>query len=159
MRRGLVLLAAMGLSVPVSIPASAGTSVDIGVTIGGAPPPPVIVVREEPRVVVVPGSSVYVVRDRHRYDYDVFRYGVYWYVYNDGYWYRARWHRGPYRHIRVKYVPRAILAVPAKHWKRHPHGGPPGLMRHGGPPGLMKKRHDRDHEVVVIKEKRRGRRD
>src|SRR5687768_18479244 len=101
MRRGLELLVATGLLVPFSIPASAGTSVGIGVTIGDAPPPPVVVYREEPRVVVVPGSTVYVVRDtRHPMDYDVFRYGVYWYAYNDGYWYRARTHRGPYRHIR-----------------------------------------------------------
>jgi len=147
MRRALWLLVATGL-VWFSKPASGGTSVGIGVTIGDAPPPPVVVIREEPRLIVVPGSTVYVVRDtRYRPDYDVFRYGVFWYIYNDGYWYRARKHRGPFRAIGANYVPRAIMVVPAKHWKRHPHGGPPGQM---------KKAHRHDgHDVVVVKEKKR----
>jgi hypothetical protein len=148
MRRGLWLLAAMGLLVPLSIPASAGTSVGIGVTIGDAPPPPVVVIREEPHLVVVPGSTVYVVRDnRYRPDYDVFRYGAFWYIYNDGYWYRARSHRGPFRTVRTKYVPRAIMVVPARHWRHHPHGGPPGRIK--------KAYRDDRRQVVVVKEKGR----
>lgn len=149
MRRHHGLLVSVGLLTLCSIPASAGTSVDIGVSIGNAPPPPVVVIREEPRVVVVPGSTVYVVRDtRYRPDYDVFRYGVYWYIYNDSYWYRARSHRGPFRAIRNKYVPHAIMVVPARHWKRHPHGGPPGQVRKASYRG-----HGRD--VVVVKGKRK----
>ena len=121
-----------------SLPAYAGTSVDVRVRMGDAPPPPVVVVREEPRVVVVPGSTVYVVDD-DRYEHDCFRYGVYWYIYNDGYWYRARTYRGPFVTVGARYVPRAIITVPAKHWKHHPHGGPPGLMKKDG--------------VVVVKER------
>lgn len=152
MRRGYLLLMAIGLLVPHT--AKAGTSVQIGVNIGDAPPPPVVVVREEPRVVIVPGSTVYVVDDR-RIGYDSFRYGVYWYVYNDGYWYRSRSWRGPFRTIEIRYVPRAIMSVPARHWKRHPHGGPPGLVK-------KQRGHDavvvgRGHDVVVVKEKKRGR--
>jgi hypothetical protein len=108
--------------------ASATTNLGISVNIGNAPPPPVVVVREEPHVVLVPGSTVYVVDDR-RFDYDYFRYGVYWYIYDDGWWYRARSYRGPYRAVEVRYVPRAIINVPARHWKHHPHGGPPGQMK------------------------------
>jgi hypothetical protein len=37
-------------------------------------------------VVVVPRSGVYVVHDT-RCSYDFFRYGVYWFIWNDGYWY------------------------------------------------------------------------
>jgi len=133
-------LMAMGLATS----ASAATSVGISVAIGNAPPPPVIVVREAPRVVVVPGSSVYVVED-DRYSCDAFRYGVYWYLYNDGWWYRARTYRGPFKVVETRYVPRAIMTVPHHRWKHHPHGGPPGLVRHRG------------SDVIVVREKGRGR--
>jgi hypothetical protein len=115
------------ISAPVA--AFAGTSVGWSVTIGNAPPPPAVVFQREPRVVVVPGSTVYVVRDDC--DYDVFHYGVYWYVFNDGYWYRARTHRGPFAAVSARYVPTAIANVPPRYW-RHPHGGPPGQMRKRG---------------------------
>jgi hypothetical protein len=110
----------------------------------------VVVHRQQPRVVVVPGSTVYVVDDSHAMDYDLFRYGVYWYIYEDGYWYRGRAYRGPYRAIHVKYVPRAIISVPARHWRHHPHGGPPGLMR---------KKHRGDVVYVEKRDHRKNRRD
>jgi hypothetical protein len=116
--------------------ARAGTSIGWSVTIGNAPPPPVVVFQREPRVVVVPGSTVYVLEDDC--DYDVFRYGVFWYVFNDGYWYRARSYRGPFKAVSARYVPSAIVNVPPRYW-RHPHGGPPGL----------KKKH---RDYVVVKE-------
>ena len=122
--------------------ALAGTSVGWSVTIGNAPPPPAIVFQREPRVVVVPGSTVYVLEDD--YDYDVFRYGVFWYVLNDGYWYRARTHRGPFVAVSARYVPNAISNVPAKYW-RHPHGGPPGQIKK-----------QRRNDYVVSREGRRG---
>jgi hypothetical protein len=117
---------AAGLAVPAL--AFAGTSVGVSVRIGDAPPPPVVVIREEPRVMLVPNTTVYVVDDRYDMSYDMFRYGVFWYVYNDGYWYRGRSHRGPFRVVEARYVPRAIISVPSRHW-RHPHGGPPGQMK------------------------------
>ncbi len=115
-------------------PGIAQTSWGVSVNLGNAPPPPVVVVREEPRVVMVPGSTVYVVDD-DRYAYDCFRSGVYWYAWNDGYWYRSRAWRGPFTAVESRSVPRAILIVPQKHWKHHPHGGRAGLA---------KRQHDRD---------------
>jgi hypothetical protein len=106
--------------------ALAGSSVGWSVTIGNSPPPPVVVFQREPRVVVVPGSTVYVIEEDC--NYDVFRYGVFWYVCNDGYWYRARTHRGPFTAVSARYVPTAISNVPPKYW-RHPHGRPPGHMK------------------------------
>jgi hypothetical protein len=131
---------AIGVVIPMAALASGRASLGLTVNIGDPPPPPVVVVREEPRCVVVPGSTVYVVQED--VPYDMFRYGVFWYVYNDGYWYRARGHRGPFRAIAVRYVPRAIVSVPARHWRHHPHGGPPGLVR---------KQRGHDHDVVVVK--------
>lgn len=118
------LLFAAALALPAG--AHAGTTVGWSVTIGNAPPPPVIVFEREPRLVIVPGSTVYVLRDPC--DYDVFRYGVFWYAFHDGHWYRARSYRGPFKAVGARYVPTALGNVPAKYW-RHPHGGPPGQMK------------------------------
>lgn len=118
------------LAIAIAAPAFAETrtSVNIQIGIGSAPPPPVVVYRAEPPMVVVPGSAVYVVNDS-RSDYDFFRCGVYWYIWNEGYWYRANNYRGPFAAVDAKYVPSVIMTVPARRWKHHPHGGPPGQMR------------------------------
>src|SRR5437867_2892844 len=50
------------LSLVVTARAGAATSVGVQVNIG-APPPPVVVYRSEPRLVLVPGSMVYMVDD------------------------------------------------------------------------------------------------
>ena len=128
--------------------AGAGTSLRVQLNIGNAPPPPAVIYREAPPVVVVPRSAVYVVDDDDC-EYDLFRYGVYWFIWNDGYWYRSRSYRGPFRVIEAGYVPTAIWRVPNRHWKRHPHGGPPGLV-------TKKHRHDR---YYAAREKSRHRRD
>lgn len=105
----------------------------IGIT--NAPPPPQVVFESAPRCEPVSGVYVAVQDD---YDCDVFRYGTYWYVVSNGYWYRARSHRGPFRVIDARRVPRAVFAVPASHWRHHPHGGPPGQMKkHGRGRGSM----------------------
>lgn len=114
------------------VQASARAPLAPGIKAHGPPPPPVTAFREPPRLVMVPGSTVYVVHDDVRMDHDLFRYGVYWYAYDDGFWFRARSHRGPFRVIEVKYVPRAVISVPAKHWRHHPQGGPPGLTKKRG---------------------------
>jgi len=108
-------------------PASANADVSWQLNISNAPPPPTVVVREQPHWILVPGSTVYTVND-DAYDYDYFRYGVFYYVSRGGYWYRARSYRGPFRVCEVRYVPRAILNVPGRYW-RHPHGGPPGQLK------------------------------
>jgi hypothetical protein len=99
-------------------PASANADVSWQLNISNAPPPPTVVVREQPHWILVPGSTVYTVNS-DAYDYDYFRYGVFYYVSRGGYWYRARSYRGPFRVCEVRYVPRAILNVPVRYW-RHP---------------------------------------
>uniref|UniRef100_A0A832I204 DUF3300 domain-containing protein n=1 Tax=Eiseniibacteriota bacterium TaxID=2212470 RepID=A0A832I204_UNCEI len=129
MRR--IALGLIALSLAASTNVSAETRVGIQVQIGTPPPPPVIVVREEPRVTLVPDTRVFVVVDS-RWDDDCFRYGGWWWTYHRGWWYRARDWRGPYVAIESRAVPAAVFSVPAKHWKRHPHGGPPGLAKKQG---------------------------
>jgi hypothetical protein len=125
--RSMLSLAAVAGCLSASA-ALAETHVNVSIGIGNAPPPPVVVVREEPRVVLVPGSTVYVVDD-NRWGYDCFRYGVYWYAYRDGFWYRSRAWRGPFGVVRTEIVPRAIMSVPSSRWKNHPHGMPPGQAK------------------------------
>lgn len=123
--------------------ASAETQVYYGFQVGitNAPPAPRIVYREAPQVILVPGSAVYVVEE-DSFDCDVFRVGTYWYAQEDGYWYRARSYRGPFTAIDVRRVPRAVFSVPARNWRHHPHGGPPGLTkRHED-----RSKHGRGHE-------------
>jgi len=104
-----------------SAQASGRASLGLNVSSEGAPPPAtVVILEEEPRTLLVPNSTVRVVEDR-RISYDFFRYGVYWYIHDDGRWYRGRAHNGPFRSIDVKYVPRAIITVPAKHWRYPQH--------------------------------------
>jgi len=98
------------------------------VDITNAPAAPKVVYREEPRVVLVSGTDVFMVA-RDDYDCDVFHVGSYWYATSGGYWYRARSYRGPFKVVDARRVPRAIFATPSKHWRHHPHGGPPGQMK------------------------------
>ncbi|MFI5370479.1 MAG: hypothetical protein ACHQ52_02900 [Candidatus Eisenbacteria bacterium] len=113
----LLALAATGLGSA----ASAATSVSIGVQLGNAPPPPVVVYRHSPDWVYVPGPQVYVVND-NRVGYDYFRYGGMFYIYNDGWWYRARSYRGPFVAVETRYVPRPIFAMNDRqyHWRHRP---------------------------------------
>src|SRR5262249_53024048 len=109
----LGLAAALALSAPAT-PAAAGTSVSIN--IGNAPPPPVVVWRREPRMIIIPGSSVYYYDGD--LDYDYFQYGMYYYAYHDDCWYRSSGWRGPFVAIRSGYVPRVFYSLHDRgyHW-------------------------------------------
>ena len=78
---------------------------------------PRLVFEREPDVVLVPGTRVYYVRD---YDYDLYRYGSYWYYNYDGGWYRARRYNGPFTYVGYRGVPQAVSYVPVRyrrHWR------------------------------------------
>jgi hypothetical protein len=87
-----------------------------------APPPPRIYFSEEPRVRYMSQSRVYVVTNVDRYGVDMFRYGRFWYMTRDGYWYRARGYRGPFYAIDPRDVPDRIYAVPTAWWRHRPSG-------------------------------------
>ena len=121
-------------------PARAG--VDVHIDIGNAPPPPTFVFRSRPREVFDPAARVYVVDDPRVGDNDCFRYGGYYWVFRDGYWYRASSWRGRFIVVAPRYVPAVLYRVPERHWKHRP-AGPPGLSNKPGqmPPGQYKKEH------------------
>ena len=110
-------------------PAQARTYFGFNIGISNAPPPPPVYFRSAPRMVLVPETRVYVIDDGYDIGYDMFRSGSYYYVCDDGYWYRSRSYGGPFRAVDVRYVPRGVLTVPASRWHNHPHGGPPGQMK------------------------------
>jgi len=130
MRRaiGIALMFLMLLTAGACAPGMVGTTTYYGfsVDVRSAPPPPRVVWVREPDVVLVPGSSVYIVED---VPYDMFLYGSTYYLSSGGYWYRAGSSQGPFAVVDVRSVPRPVLTVPERHWKRHPHGRPPGLEK------------------------------
>jgi hypothetical protein len=130
MKRWTYGFAALAVTATLAVaqPAQAGTSVGVHIQVGDPYRGGSLVFHKEPNVVVVPETRVYYVRD---YNYDMYRYGSYWYFIDDGYWYRARSYRGPFLHISGNSVPRSVRYVPVK-YRRHWKNGPPShAVAHG----------------------------
>jgi hypothetical protein len=147
------ILAGCALAMCFAGSALAETSVRFNVSFGNAPPPPVIVVQHAPRTVWMPEQRVYVASDRD-FDDDYFQCGAFWYVYHDNWWYRARTWRGPYAVIDYRDVPQSVVVVPARHWKHHYAGMPPGWAKRDRRdamyvdqrgPVVEERRHDNGH--------------
>ena len=116
MKRGLYAFAVAAVLAAI-LTTSAKAATDIRVWIGDRDEGASLTFRSQPRVVLVPSTRVYYVRD---YDYDLYRYGSYWYYVDDGYWFRASSWRGPFVQIRLSSVPRSVVSVPRsyrRHWK------------------------------------------
>jgi hypothetical protein len=110
----------------------AATQTYFGFQIGVATSPaPRVILSDEPRIVAVGHTKVAVVDDKV-FEWDLFRYGGSWFLYSNGFWYRAASPRGPYRAVDVRVVPTVVLRVPPERWRNHPHGGPPGLTKARG---------------------------
>jgi hypothetical protein len=113
----------MALALSAPAPKANAADISINLRVGDPYRGPRLVFQSEPTVVLVPGSRVYYVRD---YDYDVYRYGSYWYYNYDGGWYRARRYGGPYAYIGYQSVPHSVAYVPVKyrrHWRESPGQG------------------------------------
>jgi hypothetical protein len=122
-----LLACCAALSLVAAAPAFASTEVRVGIDIGNAPPPPAFEVRVAPRFEYVPRERVYVVNDP-AFDYDCFRYGGWYYVSNDGWWYRSRGLHGRFVAVETRFVPRPIFAMSDReyHWR---HAMPPGQWK------------------------------
>jgi hypothetical protein len=119
MRRLLIATACLGLllSVGVAPSAQARTNISVGLNFGDRYDGPDLYWRSEPRLVVVPGTRIYYVQN---YDYDVYRYGRYWYYNSDGRWYRSRSYRGPWIYVGYRSVPGEFSSIPVRyrrHWR------------------------------------------
>jgi hypothetical protein len=137
---GLAFAVALGAS---AAPARAGTSVSLSLRIGDPYPGGELRFEHRPDVVMVPNTRVYYVRNA---DYDLFRYGKYWYLCDDGVWFRSRSVRGRFVHVAFTTVPRSVVYVPEKHWKHW--RGHPGQ---GHARGQVKRQQERREVIVVDK--------
>ncbi|HYJ31925.1 MAG TPA: hypothetical protein VE326_01775 [Candidatus Binatia bacterium] len=117
MKRTLMIAAALASLAFVSAPSpSQAASVGISVRIGDPYRGAALHFRSEPDYVVVPGTQVYYMDDD--YGRDFYRYGGWYYMVDEGYWYRARSYRGPFIRIDYRSVPRQFTYVPTR-YRRH----------------------------------------
>ncbi len=142
MRRLPWFVCALSLAASTATAAPARTT-EVTVRLADAPPPPAYRFDRPPQLSMVAGSQVYVVDDR-RVAEDEFRYGVFWYVYRDGWWYRARHWNGPFTAILARDVPRAIITVPPGRWK-HRLDAAPALTGRRVPPAWVAEKERRIH--------------
>ena len=122
MKKIFAIIGLMGLT--SATPQFAHSAVNFSIFISNAPPPPRVVFVHQPRFVLVPEEDVYYCADDYS-DYDIFRYGSFFYLYDDGYWYRANSYRGPFVAIRIDFVPRQIFYVSdyGYRWRQAPRWG------------------------------------
>ena len=111
------------VGVTAARPAPAEVDVQISV---GIPLPPAVVFETQPQVVLIPQTPVYYVPAA--VDYDMYRYGKYWYINQGGYWYRAKKYEGPFKFVKHQHLPPHIVRVPVeyRHYPLHPPKGKKG---------------------------------
>jgi len=70
----------------------------------------------------VRGTRVREVRQNERSNYDVFRYGRYFFAYNNknDRWYMSRRYNGRYTLVENRSVPRELRRIPRDHWRNYP---------------------------------------
>lgn len=101
----------MAASLLVAVPAGAQTySVRVGDSYEGT----ALDFNTAPRMVLIPDSRVYYVRENN-FDNDLYRFGGQWYFVDNGNWYRANSWRGPFVNIRSRDVPMDVYRVPTEY--------------------------------------------
>lgn len=75
---------------------------------------------DNPRWVTVPGTRVDVIGDYNRPDYDMFRYGGRYYVYQNDRWYSSQRMTGDFVIINDDLIPQDITMVPRERWRHYP---------------------------------------
>ena len=139
-----LVFALSGLSALSATHAQAHVDVHVGI---GIPAPPVVRFEAEPPVEIIPQTQVYYAPEP---DYDLYRYGGWWYVNRDGYWYRSHNYNGPFGPVVYESVPHAIIAVPGSyhHHPVHPADWHRASARahYRGHPEHHEHGHDHDHD-------------
>jgi hypothetical protein len=117
----LAAVAVMLVSCAPAYMTNGETRTYLGFTLGiTSDPPPVLAFQAAPRMDVIEDSEVQIIECPDP-NADLFQYDGVCYLYRSGYWYRGDRYDGPYRAVDVHRVPRAVLNVPADHWRHRPH--------------------------------------
>jgi len=98
-------------------PNSSGTSATLTINFGTSP-----------HWTTIRGTNVRTIRQSERPDYDIYRYGGRYYVYQNDHWYMSRRGYGQFTMIDERYVPAEFSRVPRAHWRNYPQGW---MDRHG----------------------------
>jgi hypothetical protein len=132
----LILLTGLGLASCATMGPGTSTQITAGVDITNAPPPPIVTYGANVQWRYVSDRGIWVPSD-DSYQYDMFRYGTWVYLYSNGYWYRSSNYGGPYVVIETRRVPHRIFELDDRdyHWRNRPQAWRPG--DHG---------HERDHD-------------
>ncbi|MEO5618785.1 MAG: hypothetical protein ABIS67_13540 [Candidatus Eisenbacteria bacterium] len=117
----LLAVFAFGATVLVSDPFSIAAATESRAW-NRVPAAPTVAFSITPRWEVIPGTRVSWVRQQERPNYDLFRYGSRYYIYNDGYWYRSDRLNRRFTVIDERYIPIAFADVPTRHWRSYPPG-------------------------------------
>jgi hypothetical protein len=113
-------------------PAQARTSVGISVNIGDPYRGASFRFRSAPDLVLIPATRVYYVDNYDDYyGCDVYRYGSWWYLVDDGYWYRSRNYAGPFYAVDYDYVPSVFFSFYDVPTRYHSHWGGSFAYRSG----------------------------
>lgn len=111
----------VGLGIALSLPTAARAQTYRGYTTDrsyttinvGDPYRGSITFRSAPDLTLIPNTNVYTLRADA--DYDLYRYDGWYYMVDDGSWYRARSWRGPFTYIQMGSLPRDVVSVPMRY--------------------------------------------
>jgi hypothetical protein len=119
------LLPLLALSLTFAMAASVHAQVRQNRGPDGTSAPLQISFRTTPHWVGIRGTRVMEIRQGERPDYDMFRYGGNYYVFNNNRWYMSHRVRGGFNTIDDRSVPRELSRVPREHWRNYPSGWAP----------------------------------
>jgi hypothetical protein len=105
----------VGLGIALSLQTTAHAQTDRGYTTFhvGDPYRGSITFRSAPDLTLIPNTNVYTLRGDT--DYDLYRYDGWYYMVDNGSWYRARSWREPFRYVEMGTVPRDVVTVPMRY--------------------------------------------
>lgn len=91
--------------------------VDVHIGIGVGIPAPRVVIPAPPSVFLIPGSYVYYAPEAGA---QIFFYSGYWYLLDDGYWFRSSHYRGPWTYLPPARVPVVFYHLPPDYFRIPP---------------------------------------
>lgn len=85
-------------------------------------------VEGDPALTLVPNTTVYYTTGA---DYDMYRFGGYYYINNGSTWYRSASVSGPFTRVNFQKIPREVTVVPVEYrrYEIRPNGKDPWLTR------------------------------